>query len=405
MKIIILQYGARRHYAVPTIFYQKGILSHFYTDIYSNQGILKYVKNLLSNNKNPRIQKLLSRAPKNIPSNFITGFNSFGIYINQKWAITKTPTEFTNVYLKMGKGLSKRVIQKGLFDADLVYGFNGECMELLKFAKENGFKTVLDQTIIPKEAEMEILDQEYDNYPEWEIKPEKNLLLNEFIDRQHSEWSLADMIICGSEFVKKNLIHFGCDGNKIEVVPSGFDSIDISIKKAKIENKLNILFIGEIGLRKGIPYLYEAAKYFKNKMNFRIIGASKLKAKKIEELKNFFEIFPSIPRNEIYKHYNWADVFVFPTICEGSAMVTYEALRHNLPVITTENAGSIVRNYKDGFIVPAKNSDAIIDKLNILDKDRELLYFMSKNAYERSLDYTIDKYSNRLINSLEKLYR
>ena len=57
--------------------------------------------------------------------------------------------------------------------------------------------------------------------------------------------------------------------------------------------------------------------------------------------------------------YAWADVFLLPFICEGSAMVTYEALSWGLPVITTHNAGSIVRDTVDGWLVPYRDSEAI----------------------------------------------
>ena len=48
-----------------------------------------------------------------------------------------------------------------------------------------------------------------------------------------------------------------------------------------------------------------------------------------------------------------ADVFVFPSLFEGSAVVTYEALACGLPSIVTPNAGSVVRDGVDGFHVPA----------------------------------------------------
>jgi glycosyltransferase involved in cell wall biosynthesis len=64
--------------------------------------------------------------------------------------------------------------------------------------------------------------------------------------------------------------------------------------------------------------------------------------------------------------YAWADVFLLPSICEGSAMVTYEALSWGLPVITTHNAGSIVRDTVDGWLVPIRDSEAIAKKLLII---------------------------------------
>ena len=46
-----------------------------------------------------------------------------------------------------------------------------------------------------------------------------------------------------------------------------------------------------------------------------------------------------------------ADVFVFPSLFEGSAVVTYEALASGLPSIVTPRAGSVVRDGIEGFLV------------------------------------------------------
>ena len=54
-----------------------------------------------------------------------------------------------------------------------------------------------------------------------------------------------------------------------------------------------------------------------------------------------------------------ADVFVFPSLFEGSAVVTYEALACGLPGIVTAEAGSVVRDGVDGLIVPARDVEAL----------------------------------------------
>ena len=49
-----------------------------------------------------------------------------------------------------------------------------------------------------------------------------------------------------------------------------------------------------------------------------------------------------------------ADVFVFPSLFEGSAVVTYEALACGLPSVVTPDAGSVVRDGVEGFVVPGR---------------------------------------------------
>ena len=64
--------------------------------------------------------------------------------------------------------------------------------------------------------------------------------------------------------------------------------------------------------------------------------------------------------------YSAADVYVFPSLVEGSSLSVYEAMASGLPIITTVNAGTLVRDGIEGFIVPPRNSDAIADAVERL---------------------------------------
>jgi len=81
-------------------------------------------------------------------------------------------------------------------------------------------------------------------------------------------------------------------------------------------------------------------------------------------------------------------------------IVCYEALAAGLPVITTPNVGSVVRDGIDGAIVPIRESYAIVEKLGLLTRDRELLAWMSSHAVARSGGFTIEKYGERRLGTL-----
>src|SRR5207253_1873937 len=103
-----------------------------------------------------------------------------------------------------------------------------------------------------------------------------------------------------------------------------------------------------------------------------------------------------VPRNEIHKHYEWADVFLLPSICEGSATVTYEALAAGLPVICTPNTGSVVTDGVDGFIVPAGDPHAIVERLELVSGPG-MLETMSAAAIEKARDFTLNAYKRRAL--------
>jgi glycosyltransferase involved in cell wall biosynthesis len=160
------------------------------------------------------------------------------------------------------------------------------------------------------------------------------------------------------------------------------------------------LTVGAVGLRKGAPYALAAAQSLMGKAEFRMAGALDVTTHAQQLLSTHINLLGAVPRSEIHQQFAWADVFLLPSICEGSATVCYEALSFGLPVIATPNTGSVVRDGIDGFVVPIRNAESIVERLERFDSDRDLLAFMSRNALERSADFTVERYGERLLSSL-----
>jgi glycosyltransferase involved in cell wall biosynthesis len=78
-----------------------------------------------------------------------------------------------------------------------------------------------------------------------------------------------------------------------------------------------------------------------------------------------------VPRAEVRRWFAQSDVFVFPSLAEGSALVTYEAMAAGLPVITTPNSGSVVRDGIDGFVVPPRDVEALAERILLLYRGSE----------------------------------
>jgi len=104
----------------------------------------------------------------------------------------------------------------------------------------------------------------------------------------------------------------------------------------------------------------------------------------------------NVPRSEMQREYQQAHVLVLPSISEGSANVCYEALAAGLPVITTPNAGSVVRDGLDGYIVPIRCDQSLAARIASLVEDRDRLAAMSANALARAAQFTWADYARRL---------
>ena len=133
-----------------------------------------------------------------------------------------------------------------------------------------------------------------------------------------------------------------------------------------------------------------------------LVGPLQVSPEAISQLRQALTVFGEVPRSRIAEEYENADVFVLPSISEGSATVCYEALAMGLPVITTPNAGSVIRDGLDGFIVPIRDPRALADRIATLAGDRDLLDEMSHNARLSAQNYTWDCYGQRLIDAIQQ---
>jgi glycosyltransferase involved in cell wall biosynthesis len=98
-----------------------------------------------------------------------------------------------------------------------------------------------------------------------------------------------------------------------------------------------------------------------------------------------------------------ADVFVFPSLFEGSAVVTYEALACGLPSVVTPGAGSVIRDGVDGFVVPPRDVAALAERMERLGCDPALRARMARAARTRALEYDWPRYHAALASVIEQL--
>jgi glycosyltransferase involved in cell wall biosynthesis len=79
------------------------------------------------------------------------------------------------------------------------------------------------------------------------------------------------------------------------------------------------------------------------------------------------------------------------------------AMAAGLPVITTKNCGSVVRNGLDGFIIPVIDTEAIREKISYLFENPEIAKTMSMNALEKIKQYSWQRYREEIINIYSNL--
>jgi alpha-maltose-1-phosphate synthase len=280
-----------------------------------------------------------------------------------------------------------------------VYAYEDGALEQFRAAERLGMKRIYDLPIGYWRASREIAEQERELLPGW--AGTLNALADpaEKLARKDEELAAADVVVAPSQFVARTLEKF--PGKKRVVVnPFGVPA-RVAPERAKRQpgEPLRVLYVGGLTQRKGVAYLLQAVRETGTAVQLTMIGRKVGTSTERDRACEQHRWIESLPHAEILAAMREHDVFVFPSLFEGLALVLGEAISQGLPVITTPNSGGedILRDGVDGFIVPIRDPHAIAEKLLLLAGDSELLRQMSENARARAAELTWKGYQNRTV--------
>ena len=263
-------------------------------------------------------------------------------------------------------------------------------------AKSLGTLCVLDQSIGHICTGLQLLREEAKLHPDFaDSLPTK--VPEWLIERCSQEALLADCVLSPSEYVRHSLIANGVEPARIAALPFGVDPERFQPRPEGTEKTFRVLFVGQLSQRKGIKYLLEAFRNLRlPSAELVLVGNVAGSGKGLLRYRDMFQHIPNVPRAEVHHWFERADVFVYPSLHEGSALAIYEALACGLPIITTPNSGSMVQDGIQGYIVPIRDVERLKEKILLLYENRELRQEMSRRARLRAEEFTWAAYQQRL---------
>jgi glycosyltransferase involved in cell wall biosynthesis len=277
----------------------------------------------------------------------------------------------------------------------VVIGHDGSALHAGRAAHEVGAAAILNQVVGHVAAAHEIFREEAVLSPDF---AETMVTTPDWIVARHeAELRDADGILVPSDYVQDTLVARGVAPERIHVLPYGVDIQRFQPAPRKEDGTFRILFVGQLSGRKGIRYLLEAAKRL-NLPDAELVLVGKMLGgeQAFAPYRGVFRHVTHLPYHEVHRLFQTADIFVYPSLHEGSAFATYEALASGLPIVTTKNSGSVVRDGAEGFIVPIRDIDALVDRIERLYRDKALRAQMAQAARQRATEFTWAHYGERL---------
>jgi glycosyltransferase involved in cell wall biosynthesis len=96
------------------------------------------------------------------------------------------------------------------------------------------------------------------------------------------------------------------------------------------------------------------------------------------------EVIPKVPQRELPAWYSESDLFMFPTLQDGYAVVLAQAQANGLPILTTPNCSGpdLIDDGETGWILPIRNPDAFVERLLWCHANRAAVAEMVRRIYD-----------------------
>lgn len=268
---------------------------------------------------------------------------------------------------------------------------------------------------------------------------EYGMRLDKKIDRVLSKWlPRAKRLIATTKTMSDEYLNMGIDISRVSFVTNGVDltrfegDVDCQAIRQYLgvgDNTTIFISVGRNHPKKNFLGLVDAADKLRASgyEDFAVLivgeGVGCLKDYVTKHKLSKYVIFheqlglpenakdvPQLPVDKLVEMYQCADIFVLPSLVESFGIVIVEAMAAKLPVITTDGPGcrDIIRNGRDGIMVPAGDSNALANAMiNVLNNPDEKIR-LSKIAYERATDFSwesvVDQYIELYIQEIQAVH-
>jgi len=313
---------------------------------------------------------------------------------------------------------------------DIFVGWAHYALKSITAARKAGAKIIIESGSCHILEQKKLLEEEYSKFNVPFIPLHKKN-----IAKMLQEYQLADYIMTLSEFSYQSFIKHGVPKSKLFKVTCGIDvdyflqsrtlrdaqptlklrrapqgerlvNSDTYHEKNIVREKYRVIFVGLLNLRKGIQYLLQAWNKLsitipEDQIELLLVGNLqqdlKLVLQNIPIKKNVI-FYGSTSRENLRELYRSSNLFVLPSIEDGFGMVMGEAMASGLPVICTTNTGGpdIIIDQEHGFIIPARNSNALAEKIEWCYNNQETCKLMGVNAQEQIKKFTWDRYGENV---------
>lgn len=286
---------------------------------------------------------------------------------------------------------------------DLFHSWSGDCLQSLRVARKMGIPSIVEIPTWHRDRGKIVGDRPPSAAPSEGRSWKENLLQTR--ERFLEEYDLADLLFVLSQKAADTFRVQGFPEEKLYYLPRG---VDVERFKPGVRPPIfRAVFSGALIERKGIHHLLEAWHRLDLKdAELWLVGSVHEEAR--PHLKKYWRDNIKVVgfARDVENYLSQGTVHIFPSQCEGSAKVVYEAAACGLPQITTREAGDVVNDGVEGIIIQPGNVGELAAAILELYRHPETVERMSEAARRRVVDnFTWDHFRTRLLVAYEMAMR
>lgn len=229
--------------------------------------------------------------------------------------------------------------------------------------------------------------------------------------------SSAALTIAASRPIRDRIVgEFGIPPERVEVIPSGVDpaflegpSRGTAREQIRIPSRARLLlYVGDLTEAKGIPVAAQAIREIQEKDESVwacFVGRGPV-SRTLAGLPRVLLPGP-LPNRELPPYYRAADLFVFPSLSEGTPVSVMEALAAGLPVVASRVGGvpALVRDGETGCLVPPGDPSRLAEGIRSLLADEAGRASMRRAAAEEGKRHLAGPRARSVAGILERVIR
>jgi glycosyltransferase involved in cell wall biosynthesis len=223
--------------------------------------------------------------------------------------------------------------------------------------------------------------------------PPSDLVSDGAVRREQEELAMMDFIVSPSECVDDSLQEWGISEDRIIRSTFGWSPENFAgTSKADLPGEgVKALFVGSVGIRKGIHLALAAWDRAKVDGTFIVVGSVDADAEHlVAPYRNRPDIHFIPFTRELAQLYRASDFMFFPSLEEGAPLVCYQAGGCGLPILTSPmGRGRLVEDRVTGFVTDAHDTETLAFHLQELAGDAALRQRLGEQIRKRAmtLDY------------------